>query len=137
MFGLLFMRYSNLKSREPDDAAACNAILNSLEKRWANADQDIFIAAVFLNPIYKAAPFMKSANFTVAAIYSLFSRLWTRFYDESIPSTFFFELKDYFDESGQYGHLQKLIPILQERAMEQVSTVVKKRSFISNKYAGL
>lgn len=103
MFGLLVMKYNNLKSQEPDDIAVCNAILNSLEMRWANADQDVFIAAVLLNPVHKAAPFVKSAKFTAAAIYSLFSRLWTCFYNESIPATFFQELADYFEESGQYS----------------------------------
>ncbi|KAF8491218.1 hypothetical protein F5888DRAFT_1581643, partial [Russula emetica] len=50
MFGLLVMKYTDLKLREPNDATACDAILNSLEMRWANADQDVFIAAVLLNP---------------------------------------------------------------------------------------
>jgi hypothetical protein len=121
MFGLLVMKYNDLKLREPDDAAACNAILGSLEKRWANADQDVFIAAVLLNPIHKAAPFVKSTKFTAVAIYSLFSRLWTRFYNESIPDKFFHELKDYFEESGQYEDLKVWIPALRQRATEQVS----------------
>jgi hypothetical protein len=104
MFGLLVMKYNDLKLREPDDTAACNAILGSLE-----------------NPIHKAAPFVKSTKFTTAAIYSLFSRLWTRFYNESIPDKFFQELKDYFEESGQYEDLKVWTRALQQRATEQVS----------------
>ncbi|KAF8496685.1 ribonuclease H-like domain-containing protein [Russula emetica] len=117
MFGLLVMKYNDLKLREPNDATACDAILNSLEMRWANADQDVFIAAVLLNPIHKAAPFVKSTKFTAVAIYSLLSRLWTRFYNESIPDKFFRELKDYFEESGQYEDLKIWIPAWQ-RATE-------------------
>ena len=120
MFGLLVMKYTDLKLREPNDATACDAILNSLEMRWANADQDVFIAAVLLNPVHKAAPFVKSTKFTAAAIYSLFSRLWTRFYNESIPDKFYEELKDYFEESGQYEDLKIWIPARQ-RATEPVS----------------
>jgi hypothetical protein len=116
------MRYNDLKSREPDNAAACNAILDGLEMRWANADQDVFIAAVLLNPIHKAAPFVKSIKCTPAAIYPLFSRLWTRFYNESIPHEFFQELKDYFEGSGVYEVFKTYIPALQRRvATEQVS----------------
>jgi hypothetical protein len=120
MFGLLVKKYTELKLQEPEDAPACNAILNSLEMRWSNADQDVFIAAVLLNPIHKAAPFVKSSKFTAAAIYSLFSRLWTRFYNEPIPAEFFQELKHYFEWSGQYEDLKVWIPALRHRAMQEV-----------------
>lgn len=137
MFGLLVMRYNDLKSREPDEAATCNAILNSLEKRWANSDQDVFIAAVLLNPVHKTAPFMKSIKFTQAAIFALFSRLWTRFYSESIPHEFFQEFNDYFEGSGQYESLKTYIRALQYMATEQASGKKKQLSFVSNKYIGL
>jgi hypothetical protein len=114
MFGLLVMKYMELKSQEPDDVGACNAILNSLEMQWSNADQDVFIAAMLLNPMHKAVPFMKLIKFTAAAIYSLFSRLWTHFYSKSIPDKFFEELKDYFEELGQYRDLKVWIPTLQQ-----------------------
>jgi hypothetical protein len=121
MFGLLVKKYAELKLQQPEDVAACNAILDSLEKRWSNADQDVFIAAVLLNPIHKAAPFVKSSKFTAAAIYSLFYRLWTHFYRESIPAKFFQELKHYFEESGQYENLKLWIPQLRTRAAQGVS----------------
>ena len=130
MFGLLVMKYTELKSREPDDTASCNAILDSLEMRWSNVDQDIFIAAVLLNPIYKAAPFVKSTKFTSAAIYSLFSRLWTRFYRKSIPNEFLVELNDYFGESGQYEYLKTWIPPLEQHAAEQVSKTISQLDII-------
>jgi len=121
MFGLLVKKYTELKSQAPEDATACNTILNSLETQWSNADQDIFIAAVLLNPIHKAAPFVKSAKFMSAAIYSLFSRLWTHFYGVSIPAEFFQELKHYFEESGQYKDLKLWIPALRNQAALEVS----------------
>jgi hypothetical protein len=44
----LYHIYSNL---DPvDDSDVCDEILDSLEKRWAAADQEPFIAAVILNP---------------------------------------------------------------------------------------
>ncbi|KAF8498475.1 ribonuclease H-like domain-containing protein [Russula emetica] len=135
MFGLLVMKYTDLKLREPNDATACDAILNSLKMRWANADQDVFIAAVLLNPVHKAAPFVKSTKFTAAAIYSLFSRLWTRFYNESIPDKFYEELKDYFKESGQYEDLKIWIPAWQ-RATEPGQTLDPIECYDGLKIAG-
>jgi hypothetical protein len=73
MFGLLFKQYTDLKNWEPSDAVTCNAILDSLEWRWMTADQDVFIAAIILNPIHKATPFAKSPQFTAAGILSLMS----------------------------------------------------------------
>jgi hypothetical protein len=70
--------------------------------------------AVLLNPIHKAASFIKSSKFTAAAIYSLFSQLWTHFYNKLIPTEFFQELKQYFDleGTGQYEDLKVWIPAL-------------------------
>ena len=80
---------------QPEDERACNAILESLERRWAKADQDVFVAAVILNPLHKIAPFAKSVSFSAAGIYTLLSRLWTRFYKEQPPSSLFAEMRDY------------------------------------------
>lgn len=44
----LYRIYSNLSSAE--DLEVRDKVLASLEKRWAAADQDPFIAAVVLNP---------------------------------------------------------------------------------------
>ena len=68
MFGLLHHRYTTLKDQQPKDERACNAILESLERCWAKADQDVFIAAVILNPLHKIAPFVKSVLFSVAYV---------------------------------------------------------------------
>ncbi|KAH9988278.1 hypothetical protein BJV74DRAFT_796328 [Russula compacta] len=50
-FGWLVMHYKQMIT-DPDDAVGCQAIINSIEQWWAKADQDIFIAAVILNPFY-------------------------------------------------------------------------------------
>jgi hypothetical protein len=45
-FGFLMMQYRNMTDEEDLDAA--NAIMESLERRWAVADQQIFIASIIL-----------------------------------------------------------------------------------------
>ena len=51
-FGHLIMQYKSMA--DPEDAMGCAAIMDSIEARWATADQEIFIAAVILNPFYKS-----------------------------------------------------------------------------------
>src|SRR5271170_974873 len=77
-FGHLTMQYKSMT--DVDDVVGCNAIIASLEARWATADQEIFIAAVVLNPFYQSTPFSALQFLTNAGIYSMLSRLWERFY---------------------------------------------------------
>lgn len=119
-FGLLHNRYTILKDEQPEDGPACNAILASLERRWAKADQDVFIAAVLLNPLHKTAPFAKAINFSIAGIFTLLSRLWTRFYKVAPPLGLFAEVADYFNNKGPYAYLGTWIPYLQQQASQEV-----------------
>jgi hypothetical protein len=42
---------------DPEDVEGCTTIIESIEACWATADQEIFIAAVVLNPFYQSMPF--------------------------------------------------------------------------------
>ena len=67
IFGLLYAEYQQLIN-EGDDSAGLMATLNSIESRWAKCDQDIFIAAIILNPIYKTVPFANLLILNLAGI---------------------------------------------------------------------
>jgi len=54
-FGFLYYHYS--KVGDDNDLEARNAVLESAKHRWAQVDQEVFIAAVILNPLYKDKPF--------------------------------------------------------------------------------
>jgi hypothetical protein len=46
------MQYQSMT--DPDDVKGCTAtIIKSIEAHWATANQEIFIAAVVLNPFYQ------------------------------------------------------------------------------------
>lgn len=122
IFGLLHLRYTNLKCREPEDKNACDAILNSLELRWSKADQDVFIAAVILNPLHKIQPFAKTITFSSAGVFTLLSQLWMRFYGGQPPAGLLAEMKDCFDNKGQYEFLNSWIPGLRQQAQEEVKS---------------
>ena len=81
---------------------ACSAILESLEKRWANSDQDVFVAAVILNPFFKHTPFKPLPCFRPASIHGLFVTLWERFFPGEIaPLALHKNVLDYLREEGE------------------------------------
>lgn len=86
-----------------------DALIKSIEKRWANSDQEVFIVAVLLNPMHKLGPFNKSLRlFQIHHIRNLLVRLWVRFYGNgNIPSGlgdeyvhFIRGIEDFFEEPG-------------------------------------
>jgi hypothetical protein len=106
-FGALTLEYTDLRDSNDGDQTACDAILNSLEKRWSNTDQDVFIAAVILNPFFKHRPFNPIPHFQPATIYNSFLRLWVRFFPgEPAPRVALYEnVVDYMTESGAFSTL--------------------------------
>ena len=110
MFGLFHHQYTTLKNEQPEDEWACNVILESLKRCWAKADQDVFVVAVILNPMHKIAPFSKTVVFSAASVFTLLSHLWTHFYNKKPPSSLFSEMRNYFDNEGQYEFLVTWIP---------------------------
>ena len=102
-FGALVMDYTDLRDNRGGDLTACNAVLSSLEKRWANTDQDVFIAAVVLNPFFKHMPFKPLRRFQPANIYSLFVTLWNRFFPGQVaPIALYQNVIDYLREMGDF-----------------------------------
>ena len=104
-FGSLSIYYTDIKAKDPANSLGCTAILESIEKRWAKTDQDVFIAAVILNPFIKTNAFSPQAPFlTRAGILGLMKRLYRRFFsitespeelDENIRQLFS-NVEDYF-----------------------------------------
>ncbi|KAI0762362.1 hypothetical protein C8Q74DRAFT_1206355, partial [Fomes fomentarius] len=73
-FTFLFKYFKGLTP--PEDLPIRTAVTKSLEKRWSKADQDVFIAAVILNPYLKLCPFRDLlAYFSNSAVGNLISHL--------------------------------------------------------------
>ncbi|EJF56157.1 hypothetical protein DICSQDRAFT_72102, partial [Dichomitus squalens LYAD-421 SS1] len=98
------------------------AVCQSLERRWAKADQDVFIAAVVLNPWLKMRPFQPNMQlFTEAAFHVILSRLWRRFYpDEPVPGSLFTEIQEYFDNTGNFESLHMTMDAISSQARDRV-----------------
>ena len=113
-FGSLCMYYDNLRTKDPADRMGCTAIIDSIEKRWAKADQEVFIAAVILNPFIKISPFSRQTQLlTWAGILLLLKRLYTRFFSSTEQANelqenlwqLYSNLDNYFENKGIFSDL--------------------------------
>ena len=122
-FGHLYMIFYQL--HEPVDRPAQKAVLESLEKRWAASDQDIFIAAVYLNPFIKNVPFNSTLErFVPIQKVQLLEGLYNRFLpNHPIPQhEIWSNLMDYEGDKGVYRLLSTSIPKIRSAAEFRVST---------------
>ncbi|EIW73939.1 hypothetical protein CONPUDRAFT_78412 [Coniophora puteana RWD-64-598 SS2] len=89
MFGYLIKKYRKLLSSDPEGNKACTAIISSIEAHWSRADQELFIAAIILNPLFVRKPFAPSTHLSVAGIIMLLERLYCRLFScSSAPPGF-------------------------------------------------
>ncbi|KAH9884320.1 ribonuclease H-like domain-containing protein [Cubamyces lactineus] len=118
-FGVLLHAFDSLDDTQQ---IITDAVTASLEKRWDKSDQDVFIAAVILNPFIRTQPFRQLPElFTPAAIYLLLERLWTRFYPEtSVPDDFYTSVKSYLSEDGQFATLSKTMTAVTNAAKAHI-----------------
>ena len=72
------MQYVKLL-KDHKDRPGATAIINSIEKWWAAADQEVFIAAVVLNPFFKTTLFTNHISLTNVGIHTLLECLWLHF----------------------------------------------------------
>jgi len=115
-FGSLFMQYHAMN----DDKDVQDAILSSLEKRWAKADQEVFIAAVLVNPLFRVSPFRQLDFLNRSGIRALFTWLWKRFYPSSQPPfEFSTHVFNFIDGNGFFLELDESVKYeLQSATME-------------------
>lgn len=121
-FGYLVMQYINMTDAK--DQKGRDAILQSIEAHWARADQEIFIAAVILNPFFQSTPFAAHRCFTNAGIHSMIDRLWKQFYDGSEPPPELHQqTRDYLNRTGFFEDLDSQIKIATIAAEREVSVL--------------
>ena len=131
MFGFIFLNF--LQFNESDEVDVRLDMLKAIEARWSRADQDAFIATVILNPFYKTSLFKQADVFTVAGIYTLLKRLWTRFYNEEPPITpisLWKNLTDYLDETGPYQNMKIVLEDIRSEASREVWSQIPTYNYI-------
>ncbi|KAJ3767016.1 ribonuclease H-like domain-containing protein, partial [Lentinula raphanica] len=109
-FGYLFYFYLTMRV---NDTRGRDAIILSIEARWKKCDQEVFIAAVILNPIYRNQAFSSIPAFNNAGIQDLMVRLWNRIFPDEriILDEFSNHLDDYLYGQGTFVNLQNRIDL--------------------------
>lgn len=97
----LYRIYSNLDSE--DDLDVRDGILNSLEKRWAAADQEPFIAAVVLNPFLRGDFFGQDIALTPIGLCNMLKRLQMRVFRVEADGYFQAAFMDYYNKRGDFS----------------------------------
>ena len=103
------------------DCHGCDAIIASIESHWGKADQEVFVAAVLLNPVYCNLPFHQIPAFNLAGIQDLLTCLWYHFFpSESLEFEFSNHLDDYFHQGGFFANLPGQVTLELGNAMTNV-----------------
>lgn len=113
--GNLYHIYSNNNF----NATIQDKILGSLEKRWATADQDIFILAIFLNPYICHCCFSTTA-LSHADIYNMAEHVYHHVFKEDVGLDFLCAFMDYYNEEGEYLYDQMKLDMLKAKLDTEV-----------------
>ncbi|KIK99949.1 hypothetical protein PAXRUDRAFT_54287, partial [Paxillus rubicundulus Ve08.2h10] len=121
LMGFLYTEYTKLL--EATTNKLIRAVLESLEKRWKKCDQDVYIAAVILNPLYKTEPFAKIPQLNFAGIFVLICKLWQWIYGSPPPHEIFTELQEYIANKGLYVNFPAWVESVRCEAEKKASIV--------------
>lgn len=111
LLGKLYRTYIKARISDraiPDDSSndkshEVTAILNSIEKRWAKADQDLHIAAFFLNP-YLNNKLLNQSQLSAAVLMGILRRLYQRLFQVTdTPSDLMDSIYKYHTRTGLFS----------------------------------
>ncbi|KAL6309073.1 ribonuclease H-like domain-containing protein, partial [Sparassis latifolia] len=106
------------------DPRVCEAVLNSLEKRWANVDQPIFILAVILNPYLRVSPFTHDSPLrTFHHVWQLMKNAYLRMYRVEPDNEFRTALSQYLNRLGEWSDESMELDARKENARKLKTTV--------------
>ena len=133
--GYLSMQHTKLLE-DDEDRPRATSIINSIEKRWAAADQEVFIAAVVLNPFFKTIPFANHISLTNAGIHTLLECLWLCFFGGQnaavAPLELDTQIADYLMGTGVWVDLQTRTQIHKNKAEQNVMSLYSIYLFLTN-----
>lgn len=130
-FGHLLLSYRNLLNNptvleDVDDTRGISRIISSLEHRWKKCDQEAFVAALLICPLYGRGflnpthPLFIHAN-TMDFLCKMYCRL---FQVDAAPDEFEDELEDFLKRRGTYESMERTVERAIRRAEEKVNILI-------------
>ena len=101
MLANLYRIYSNLNLEEDSDVH--DQVLASLEKCWAAADQDPFIAAVILNPFLHRNFLGQHIALTPIGLCNMLKRLQSHVFRVDVDADFQATFMDYYNKREEFS----------------------------------
>jgi hypothetical protein len=106
------------------DDALRDGVHASLEKRWAKADQDVFIACVVMNPYIRDRCFTRAIpELTCVGLYVIVKRVSERILRKPMGNAFYEAFMDYLQESNEFSSAWMQLNTLSELAKANVSGI--------------
>ncbi len=94
----------------------------SLEKRWAAADQDVFIAGVVMNPYIRNSCFSgKVQELTPIGLFTIIKRVCERVLRVETNNDFYAAFMDYLEDEREFSRAWMQLDTIKELAEKQVS----------------
>jgi len=116
--GNLYRIYSDAQLED----AVQTKVLTSLEKRWAAADQETFIAAVVLNPFLHGRCFSRAnAMLTPIGLCNMLKRLHLRIFRCDVDAEFQSAFMDYYNGRAEFSNAYLALDGWQDIAKQKAS----------------
>jgi hypothetical protein len=98
-------------------------VINSLKKRWAAADQDIFILSLLFHPWIRGRCFTNGAWLSRMDLFNMAERVFKRVFEEE-PDYFLFmkEFMEFLDGKGRFSDEMMRLDILKANYIKEVSS---------------
>lgn len=112
--GKLYTQFEAWLGKSPSDHERESniAVMKSLERRWAEADQDLFITAVILNVFVGRTRLCFATGIQAWKHHGLFKtiqRVYSRLFGKNPPASILEEFRDYQTSKGQFSDEALLI----------------------------
>lgn len=111
LLGKLYKVYKELRDNNcqdngvNEDMHPVTSIIKSIEKRWAKADQDLFIACLFLNPLIDFQ-LVNQSTLPMGIVFGIIRRLYSRVFklnESADPALLISNIMDYRYRRGHYA----------------------------------
>ena len=97
-------------------------VLDSLEKRWAKIDQDVFLMAIVLNPYLRLSRFNRENPYlTEASMWTVFRRVYTRMLGEQPNHELSNTFTEYVHSLGEWSNESMSLEVVSACAAKDVS----------------